>query len=287
MKNKISLAGYIILLVAICSSCLTFCKSDQALYREMKKKDMAYEIHYDSSCKLRWLWYKNENAMAPLLLFIHGAPGSSSTFIKYINDKRLRDSFSMLVVDRPGYGFSDYGNYQPIPMQYQAIQHILGLAEISGSVVTIGHSFGGTISGYIAIQNPEWLKATIMIAPAIDPNQEKYLWFGKLAKYKSTRWLSPRSLRVAADEKYSHEDELNTFLGDWNRIKKPVLHIHGDADGLVPYGNVTFSKNNIPNKWLKTKTFKNVGHLIHLKERESMIDEIIHFISNLESTNKK
>lgn len=286
-KKGALLASYSILLVAICSGCLTFRESDPSLNREMKKKDLPYQIHYDPVGSLRWLWYKNENPELPLLLFIHGAPGSSSSFLPYLEDKRLRDSFSILLVDRPGYGFSDYGNYQPIPKQYEAIQYILSLSKIDKNVVTVGHSFGGTISGYIAIQNPEWLTATIMIAPAIDPDQEKYLWFGKLALYKSTRWLSPRALQVAADEKYSHEEELNTFIGDWHQIKKPVLHIHGDSDGLVPYGNVSFSKNNIPEKWLETKTFQNKGHLIPFTERESMVDEIINFVSKLGLTSNQ
>ncbi|WP_162416846.1 alpha/beta hydrolase [Cyclobacterium roseum] len=133
------------------------------------------------------------------------------------------------------------------------------------------------------IQNPDWLKGTIMIAPAIDPEQEKYLWFGKLTLYKSTRWLAPRSLRVAADEKYSHEDELKTFIADWDQIRKPVLHLHGDDDRLVPYGNVAFSKNNIPENWLEIKTFENKGHLIPFTERETMVKEIIRFVSSLET----
>lgn len=281
-KKRSSLAGYTILLVAICSGCLTFRESDRSLNRDMKKKGLPYEIHYDTSDTLRWLWYKNEKAVAPVLLFIHGAPGSSSSFLSYLKNERLRNSYSILVVDRPGYGYSNYGEYQPIRKQYEAIQRILESAEITNNVITIGHSFGGTISGYIAIQNPDWLKASIMIAPAIDPDQEKYLWFGKLALYKSTRWLAPRSLRVAADEKYSHEAELNTFIGDWHRIKKPVLHIHGDADGLVPHANVSFSKSNIPEKWLEIKTVQNKGHLIPFTEQESMVDEIINFVSKLE-----
>lgn len=284
MRNqRVRLAGYIIALLGICTGCLSFRESDRKLHRTMTKEGLKYEIHYDPSDTLRWLWYKNENPSAPLLLFIHGAPGSSASFLSYLKNERLRDSYSLLVVDRPGYGFSEYGKYHPIPKQYEAIQYILKLSGIDRNVVTIGHSFGGTISGYIAIQNPEWLKGTIMIAPAIDPDQEKYLWFGKLALYKSTRWLAPRSLRVAADEKYSHEDELKTFIEDWGQIRKPVLHIHGDDDGLVPYGNVAFSKNNIPENWLEIKTFENKGHLIPFTERETMVDEIIRFVSSLKT----
>ncbi|NHE56930.1 alpha/beta fold hydrolase [Cyclobacterium plantarum] len=250
----------------------------------MAKAGLPYKIHYDPTGTLRWLLYKNEKAEVPLLLFIHGAPGSSSSFLPYLKNERLREAYSILIVDRPGYGYSSYGDYQPIPIQFSTIQHILRYSGIDSNVVTIGHSFGGTIAGYMAIQNPDWLKGTIMIAPAIDPKQEKYLWFGKLALYKSTRWLTPRSIRVAADEKYSHEDELKTFIADWGRIRIPVLHIHGDADGLVPYGNVAFSENNIPNKWLEIKTFENKGHLIPFTEHESIVDEIIRFVSSLKTT---
>ncbi|SEJ10974.1 Pimeloyl-ACP methyl ester carboxylesterase [Cyclobacterium xiamenense] len=282
-KPRVRLAGFVIALLGICTGCFSFRESDRTLHRTMAKEGLAYEIHYDPSDSLRWLWYKQEKPEAPVLLFIHGAPGSSSSFLSYLKNERLREAYSLLVVDRPGYGYSEYGSYRPIPKQYQAIQRILELSGITDNVVTIGHSFGGTISGYIAIHNPDWLAGTVMIAPAIDPEQEKYLWFGKLALYPATRWMAPRSLRVAADEKYSHEEELHTFINDWHRIHKPVLHIHGDADGLVPYGNVTFSQKKIPSEWLEVKTIENKGHLIPFTERETMIDEIIRFVSTLDT----
>lgn len=284
-KEGVPSMFYFILLLGICAGCLSFRDSDNKLYRSMKKEGLEYEIHYAPSDSLRWLWYKNEDPNVPLLLFIHGAPGSSSTFLPYLKDERLRDSFSIIVVDRPGYGYSEYGVYRPIPEQYQAIRKILKISAIDKNVVSIGHSFGGTISGYIAIQQPDWLVGTIMIAPAIDPDQEKYLWFGKLALYKGTRWLAPRSLRVAADEKYNHEDELSTFIADWQKINQPVLHIHGEDDSLVPYANVFFSKNNIPKKWLEVKTIHNQGHLIPFTERQTMVNEIIRFVSKLETMN--
>ncbi|WP_375584504.1 alpha/beta fold hydrolase [Cyclobacterium xiamenense] len=281
---RIYLAGCTLALLGLCTACFSFRENDRTLYRTMAKEGVPYQIRYDPSDTLRWLWYKHEDPEAPVLLFIHGAPGSSSAFLTYLKSERLRAAYSLLAVDRPGYGYSEYGSYQPIPKQYRAIQRILELSGITSNVVTIGHSFGGTISGYIAIQNPDWLTGTVMIAPAIDPAQEKYLWFGKLALYPATRWMAPRSLQVAADEKYSHEQELNTFINDWYRIQKPVLHIHGDADGLVPYDNVSFSKEKIPAKWLEVKTLENKGHLIPFTERETMIDEIIRFVSSLDTT---
>lgn len=283
-RSKVFLIIALPFLLSTFTGCLTFRKSDQTILRSLKKEGMDVEIHYAPEDTLRWLWYKNEDPKAPLLLFIHGAPGSSSTFLSYLTNERLRDSFSMILVDRPGYGYSEYGAYHPIPLQYEAIKGIVEFTGVDENIVTIGHSFGGTISGYIAIQNPDWLDGTIMIAPAIDPHHEKYLWFGKLALYKSTRWMAPRSLRVAADEKYSHEEELATFLGDWHRINKPILHIHGEKDRLVPFENVSFSKNNISEKWLEVKSLQGKGHLIPFTEEEKIIHEIIGFVSKLTGT---
>jgi pimeloyl-ACP methyl ester carboxylesterase len=274
-----------IFVISLFSSCLSFRDSDRKLYKGMAKDNLYYEINFSPSDTVRWLWYKNKDRYAPLLLFIHGAPGSSSSFLSYIKNEQLRKYFSIIIVDRPGYGYSAYGRYEPIPQQYEAIENILIAAGITREVYTVGHSYGGTIAGYIAILDPDWLSGTVMIAPAIDPNEEKYLWYGKLALYKCTRWLAPKSLQVAADEKYNHEDELGTFINDWHKISKPILHIHGDKDDLVPYGNVSFSKKHIPEKWLDIKTIENKGHLLPFKEKELIVTEIMGFVSRVDSIN--
>lgn len=263
--------------------CFSFRDNDKSLYRLMEKQASTFEINYLEAYPLRWLWYENPDKDAPILLFIHGAPGSSSAFLSYIQDDTLRAQFSILVIDRLGYGYSGYGNYQAIPQQFEAIDTLIKKVNANQqNVYSVGHSYGGTIAGYIAIQDPEWLKGTVMIAPAIDPEQEKYFWFGKLALYNSTRWMVSKSLRVAADEKYSHEEELRTFVNQWDKINSPILHIHGDKDGLVPYGNVNFSLQNIPKKWLEVKTISGEGHLIPFTEKEKMVNEILKFIGNNE-----
>jgi len=267
-------------IILLLTGCLSFRDSDKRLNKLMEKKDISFDINYFEKHSLRWLWYENSNEDAPILLFIHGAPGSSSAFLSYIQEDTLRKDFSILIIDRLGYGYSDYGNYQPIPHQFEAIDALI--KEVRGNnqkVYTVGHSYGATIAGYTAIQHPEWLTGTIMIAPALDPEQEKYLWFGKLALYKSTRWMVSKSLRVAADEKYSHEEELESFVNSWDQINSPILHIHGDKDGLVPYGNVNFSEKKIPEKWLKIKTIPGKGHLLPFTEKELMVKEILQFVN--------
>lgn len=279
-KNLWFSPSFVFLLLLI-SGCFSFRDNDKSLYRLMEKEATTFDINYLEAYPLRWLWYGNPDKDSPILLFIHGAPGSSSAFLPYIQEDTLREQFSILIIDRLGYGYSDYGNYQAIPEQFEAIDTLVKKVQTKKQkVYTVGHSYGGTIAGYIAIQDPAWLTGTVMIAPAIDPEQEKYLWFGKLALYKSTRWMVSKSLRVAADEKYSHEEELRKFENDWGKINSPILHIHGDKDGLVPYGNINFSLQNIPKKWLEIKTIPGEGHLIPFTEKELMVSEILKFIGS-------
>jgi pimeloyl-ACP methyl ester carboxylesterase len=270
-------------LFLLIQGCFTFRENDKKLYKTMEKENAFFDIKYLKEYSLRWLSYENEVKNAPILLFIHGAPGSSSSFLPYIKDDTLRKNFSILLIDRPGYGYSDYGSYHPIPEQFKAIDALIHEIGEGQKVYIVGHSFGGTIAGYTTIRDPDWLTGTIMIAPALDPDQEKYLWFGKLALYGSTRWMVSKSLRVAADEKYSHEQELRSFINEWGQIRTPILHIHGEKDGLVPFGNLSFSREKIPETWLKTKPFPKKGHLLPFTDKEKMVNEILTFTNQIEA----
>src|SRR5437763_10015153 len=44
----------------------------------------------------------------PLLIFIHGSPGSWEVFKDYLRDSDLLRQYNMISIDRTGFGFSDY-----------------------------------------------------------------------------------------------------------------------------------------------------------------------------------
>src|SRR5882757_1467746 len=45
----------------------------------------------------------------PSLVFIHGSPGSWINFRKYMWDTELLRKFRIISIDRPGFGYSDFG----------------------------------------------------------------------------------------------------------------------------------------------------------------------------------
>ena len=127
------------------------------------------------------------------------------------------------------------------------------------NVILVGSSYGGPLVAEIAALNTK-VKAVLMISPAIDPTQEKKIWASRLTQWWGTRWLVPTGYRVAGDEKTVHAKELALLEKDWPRVKVPIIHVHGDQDDIVPYGNVDYTANVFSN--ITIVTTPDTGHEI-------------------------
>ena len=53
------------------------------------------------------------NDSLPTMVFLHGSPGSWSHYIDFMYDDSLQKKFRFISIDRPGFGYSDFGS----PMQ--------------------------------------------------------------------------------------------------------------------------------------------------------------------------
>lgn len=212
------------------------------------------------------------------ILFLHGSPSSLTAWRGYMIDPTLVEKANLYAVDRPGYGYSGFGEaLTSIKTQAQVLSSFIEAYKLK-NVIVVGASYGGPLAARIAVINPN-VKAVIMISPAIDPEQEKKIWASRLTQWWLTRWLVPTGYRVAGDEKTTHAEELKKIEADWVRLTTPVIHIHGNEDDVVPYGNVNFSKKVFSN--IKTITIPNAGHEIAWKRSELVKPEIVDIISQL------
>ncbi len=274
--------GVILLLglILVSVGCMNFKKSDRAINRDLKKIPIQYSIESAnySGRSMRYLSIKNKNHLAPVLVFIHGAPGSLTSFYSYIKDSSLTDKYNIVVVDRFGYGESDYGKYTDINTQVDHLARFLKDLKKGRPLFLIGHSYGGPVAFYTAAKSGNLVNGTIMVAPAIDPNNEKYFWFGKLGYWKATRWLTSKALRVSASEKYNHVNDLLEMEQYLNKLESPVLHIHGTVDKIVPVVNTKYTSENVDKKWLEISIWKESGHLIPFKEQPRLVEAITNFI---------
>jgi pimeloyl-ACP methyl ester carboxylesterase len=222
---------------------------------------------------------RKEQTNTSLVLFIHGAPGSGDAFYDYLSDSVLASHADLMTMDRLGYGYSDFGNPElSIEQQALSIRAILQTQQYE-KIILVGHSYGGPIALRYAIDFPNEVNAVLLIAPAVDPENEKIMTIAHLGRYRSTRWLAPATLRVATDEKFSHVRELQKLDSlDFERITVPIVHIHGKKDALVPFKNMAYAESKVPSSLFKKVVLENETHFIPWTQHQLVTKEILELL---------
>ncbi|WP_010227221.1 alpha/beta fold hydrolase [Gillisia marina] len=267
---------FLLAILAINTSCtrLQYRESDEELQEKFEASQLEPQISYfevDSlKAKIRILKIaKNEKDIN--VIFFHGSPSSLSSWSSYLNDSLLLENANLWAMDRPGLGYSNFGKSMPsIKLQAEVINSIINAYNLK-NVITVGTSYGGPIAARLAVLNKN-VKGVILISSAMDSEQERQFWGSRLTQWWATRWLVPRGYRVAGDEKTIHAEELKQLEEDWSKVRVPVIHIHGDKDDIVPYGNVNYTKKHFKN--IKIIRVPNVGHEISYR-RSDLVKPLI------------
>jgi pimeloyl-ACP methyl ester carboxylesterase len=258
---------------------MSFRNSDKRIIKQFENDALRPEIKYHTfrNHTLRYLKLTH-NPRLPYVVFIHGAPGSLSDYTAYFKDKKLYSKVNIISVDRLGYGNSEFGNSQTsLKVQAEAIQSLLAEVGKNNNYLIVGHSYGGPIAVHMAMDFPAAYIGLIMLAPALDPENEKEIKIASLAMNQPIRWLTPAALRVAADEKHTHVEELKKMMGKYDQIRIPVCHIHGTSDSLVPYKNVAFSEHNIAPEFLEIISLEKVDHFLPWSHHDLIVNTIIDY----------
>lgn len=284
----------------LCYVCLILCFSSctvlqwRATDQEIKAYFDAKQIHSKisyfavDSLDLKVRVQHVEASKVPIhVLFLHGSPSSLSAWNGYFSDTLLIKKAKLHAVDRPGYGYSNFGVAMPsIVTQAKVISSLITDYNLKNSIV-IGSSYGGPLAARLAVENKN-VKGVIMVSPAIDPKQEKTIWASRFTQWWLTRWLVPTGYRVAGDEKTVHAQALQHIEKDWAKVKVPVIHIHGDQDDLVPYTNINYSKEKFST--IKIVSLPGTGHEIAWARPElikphllRLIDEVLVTVETTDS----
>jgi pimeloyl-ACP methyl ester carboxylesterase len=197
----------------------------------------------------------------PWLVCIHGAPGSGMDFFQYLTDRHLLNRYNMISVDRPGYGYSGFGQAIPsIDEQAGIICSVMRSQSIGQGITLLAHSYGGPIAARIAMDQSMAVSSLWMLAPAVDPENEKEFKIARFAHRKPLAAFVPEVLKVAASEKLVHAQELTKIHAKWPAITAQVVHIHGTKDSIVPYINLRFSSRILRNARFRGITLHGANH---------------------------
>lgn len=264
MKRLFAISSILLtaLLIAGCAG-IRYADEDPLPFKDI---DYGYDVQYTDSDPS--IAYIDEGSGDKTLLMVHGL-ASNAGFWRYNIDAFARE-FRVIVVDLPGYGKSDKGDY-PYGMNFYAKELVNLIDELSlENVVYLGHSMGGQIGITLALNYPDEIEQLILAAPAgiekFDPGEGEWLVnaFSIESTVKATEpqiranlsinfyrwsseweWMVEERVRMAKDKPEMREfaftvmqsieamiDEPTAdFLTD---LTIPTTIIYGKYDGLIP-----------------------------------------------------
>lgn len=271
-----------LIIVFVLDSCMQFRMSDRKLKRKFKKvpHSLTIERYEQKDLNLRYIEVGPEDAR--LVIFVHGAPGSSKDFIEYLKDSELAEQFRMIAVDRPGYGYSNFGkSLVDIEQQAFYLAPLLDLNKHKDPPILVGHSYGGPVIVRIAMDYPEKAKGPLLLlAPAIDPDHEKMFWVNKPFASPILSWTIPRAFRVSNEEKLAHSAELEKMRSLWKDVQNPTLFIHGESDRIVEIENSKYGVDMMQHNEQVDSLFpKKMNHLFIWNRYELVKSELLKYLN--------
>lgn len=214
----------------------------------------------------------------PPLLLIHGAPGGWFSNISLVDDPDLQAHYHIIAVSRPGYHKSKFRKtskpFTSIELQAIAIREALRVNRSFKKGVVFGTSYGAPIAAKMAIQHPNQFYHLVLIAGAIDPENEKFWWFHRYLRSLFVRISMPRFINTATDEKFAHVRELQLLLPEWRRLQIPTTVVQGTKDEIVPSVNFEFAKQQLKNKEAEFISISGAGHMIR-RSHPHVIKELL------------
>jgi pimeloyl-ACP methyl ester carboxylesterase len=244
-------------------SCLSFKISQAELDKKFAKSPVKPVLHDVANSERNIRYAEIGNDSLPVVIFIHGSPGSWSAWVDFFQDADLLKRVKMVAVDRPGFGDSGYGISEP-SLEKQAIflKPILEKYQKNRPMILVGHSLGGPMLARIAIDFPNLADGLIWVAPSIDPKLEKVLWYQKVGDWPIVRWALPGSIKASNQEILPLKAELEKMVPYWDKITQRSIYIHGTADFLVPVENTDFARKMLKSSKTDYVIVKEMSHFV-------------------------
>ncbi len=232
-----------------------FAAAGVLLQTETVKVD-GFKLHYA----------KTGNDSFPTLFFLHGSPGSWDAFSVYMQDKDLLARYRMVSIDRPGFGYSQFGDAKNLSQQSAIISPLLKKLQNGKPFCVVGHSLGGPMAVKLAADNPGFFKDVVLLAASVDLAEEQpEKWRGFLL-HSSLQYLLPGAFRPSNQEIWYLKKDLQPLAKQFSSINADVWIVHGDKDNFVPVGNAAYAQKMFTNaKNIQVNILKGAPHFIPWK----------------------
>jgi hypothetical protein len=115
----------LILWVLIAPGCMTFRTPDEKAIRVFAKQGLELKTNFLKVKDRRMHYVEVGEDTLPTLVLIHGSPSTWSSFLAYLQDNKLLSHYRILAIDRPGFGYSDFGDALHIEEQANCLMAVV------------------------------------------------------------------------------------------------------------------------------------------------------------------
>jgi pimeloyl-ACP methyl ester carboxylesterase len=234
--------------------------------------------------------YQAEDPQRKPVVLIHGAGGEG---LSWPSQLRRLAGYRVFAPDLPGHGKSRGSGLQRVPAYGQALENWISALELPRFFL-VGHSLGGAIALWFALQHPELLSGLVLISTGaqLPVNLSLIENLASPDSYPAAvddicRWsfspetpsrivdsvrkqiLSIRSSVLEADFRACDAYDLSSRLGE---VSVPSLVLVGEEDKMTPVRFAEGLSEGIPGAELQV--VKGAGHMLPL-ERSDEVAEIL------------
>ena len=209
-----------------------------------------------------------------LIVFVHGTPGSFTTFMHYMNDSLMQEHFHMISVTRPGWVERNAEKVPSLDEQAAALEPLLRMDRSGKGTILMGHSYGGPVIAKTAMEYSELVSGLVFVATTGDPELSGPRLYNRLAVV-IPRFILGSGLKGANAEIMPLRPQLESILSGWEELEMPVLIVQGDRDRLVNPRNAEFMQRMLVNAEVTYMWREGQGHFVLWEEAGLIVDAII------------
>lgn len=208
----------------------------------------------------------------PLLLFVHGSPGDWKAWSYFLRDPQLEGFDQRLALDRPGFGKSEPGRVMSSLREQAAV--ISGLIPAGRKAIVVGHSLGGPLVAWMAIDFPNKVCGAVSIAGSLASRYEEPRWYNDLAQWSAVQWVLPKEMVWSNGEMMHLADELKQLEANWDKLQVPLVLLQGGKDSLVEPNTVDDVEKLAPKAWLRVRKYPEESHFLLWEKPQLVVDAI-------------
>lgn len=219
------------------------------------------------------------NDTCPMLLLIHGSPGSWNDLKEYVSDSHLLKKYYVIAYDRPGFGGSDMPASQDLQHQAQAAGWFVENRKNKYPVMVVGHSYGGPVAVQLAVNKPRDMKAVVLVSPTIDPEAEENNAAKKFLQSYSMawpfKWMMSKEIVRCTQEMRHLPSNIRQMQKGYARIKCQIIEFHGKEDWIAPISNQTYVCNNFVCAKVDTLTEADGDHFLVWSKHDRIVELLL------------